>query len=131
MQKTRQKKTANTKQKNAKAKTRTFLIAFVLLFDCIFLHVLCIFVAFVVPFLCMFFIVGAFFCICLVDKCVLFRIFWRFFWHSKASFGDLFLRFLCIFFGIGFALCLHCLCMFFFAVSSELALAYIISHASC
>ena len=50
--------------KNAKAKTRTFLTAFVLLFDCIFF---CIFCAFFVHF---FYIFCAFFCIGLVDKCV-------------------------------------------------------------
>ena len=45
------KKSQIQSKKNAKAKTRTCLIAFALLFDCIFLHCLCIFVAFFVPFL--------------------------------------------------------------------------------
>ena len=48
------------------------------------------------------------------------------FLHSKASFGDLFLRFLCSFFGVGFAFVALCMHVFCFAVSSELALAYII-----
>ena len=50
---------------NAKVKTRTLLIAFVLLFDCIcfacFVHVCCICCAFLLHCLCRF-------CICLVDK---------------------------------------------------------------
>ena len=73
------KKNRKYKANNAKAKTRTCLIAFVLLFDfliaffgivcaCL-LHCLCL----VCAFFCIF---CAFFCICLVDKCVIvFRIF--------------------------------------------------------
>ena len=69
MQKHR-KKNANTKQQNAKAKARTFLIAFVLLFNCMFFVLFPIFVpfcAFVLHFLCGF-------CIFLVDKCGVFAI---------------------------------------------------------
>ena len=50
------KQKANTKQTNAKAKTRTFLIAFVLLVDCMclacFVHFCCMFCAFLVHFCC-------------------------------------------------------------------------------
>ena len=55
---------ANTKQKNAKAKTRTFLIAFVLLFDCIcfacVVHFCCICCALFVHFCCIFCVCFAF-----------------------------------------------------------------------
>ena len=42
-----------------------------------------------------------------MDKCVFFSQLFCVFLHSKASFGDLFLRFLCICFGIG----LHYFCI--------------------
>ena len=52
------KKSQIQSKKNAKAKTRTFLIAFVLLFDCIFfaffVRFFCIFCAFFVHFFCIF-----------------------------------------------------------------------------
>ena len=64
------------KAKTMQTKTRTFLIAFVLLFDCIFcafvLHFLCLFCAFCLHVLC-----GV--CICLVDKCVFLAFFLHFF----------------------------------------------------
>ena len=91
--------------KNAKAKTRTLLIAFVLLFDCMCCDFLCMFVALFVPFC-------AFVLLCLCMFLHLFSgqmrsfAFLRFL-HSKASFGDLFLRFLSIFSG----LVLHYFCI--------------------
>ena len=106
------KKTQIQSKNNAKAKTRTFLIAFVLLFDCICFCIVC---AFLLHLLC-------FFCICFALVLRFLHLFsgqmrWCFFFvfcciprHPLVTY---FLRFLCIFFGIGFALCLHCLCILY------------------
>ena len=90
-------------QSKTKTKTRTCLIAFVLLFDCICFTFLLMFVALFVPFWCIF--VACFVHFLHVFSGQMVYLFSQFvcFVHSKASFGDLFLRFLCIFFGIGFA----------------------------
>ena len=120
------KNNANTKQKNAKAKTRTFLIAFVLLFDCIFVaffvHVCCLFGACFLHFWCVFLHLFsgqmrlfsqlfAFFCIPRHPLVTCFCVFCAFF-------SGLVLHYVCIVYAF-FYVC--------FAVSSGLALAYIIN----
>ena len=90
----RMKNNRKKKQTNAKAKTRTSLIAFVCFlfaFLFFFVHVCCI--------------VCVFFFICLVDKCF-FPPFICIFCAFQRFPCDLFLRFLCISFSIGFAFCL-------------------------
>ena len=96
------------KAKNAKAKTRTFFIAFVLLFGCIFCIFCALFLLFVCLF-CAFLHFCAVFCIGLVDKCVFFA-FLRFFCiprHPLVTCFCVFCAFFRDWFCIIFALFMH------------------------
>ena len=123
-------KKRNTKQNKCKGKDQNVFDRICFAFDCMCFCICCAFLLHLLCLVCACFL----HCLCVFlhlfsgHMRFVFAVFFAFFWHSKASFGDLFLRFLCIFFRdwfcIIFALVMHFL---FFAVSSELALAYIIT----